>query len=154
MSGHKGRLIDFLKEDMAAFSDAEIGAAARVVHAGCRKVFTQYFDIEPHNSYIGGFANDGWIGGFCWIFIVLSTTFVGFRLIFVQSPYQRLAQVAWPALFVLFLQGFQIDIDHWRQVFLLCGMIWGFEAARIRWREREQRVVEQPSPLKASETYA
>jgi hypothetical protein len=116
--------------------------------------FRQYFDIEPHNSYIGGFANDGWIGGFSWIFIVLSTTFVGFRLIFVQSPYRRLAQVAWPALFVLFLQGFQIDIDHWRQVFLLCGMIWGFEAARVRWREREQRVVEQPSPLKASETYA
>ena len=43
----EGRLIDFLKEDMAAFSDAEIGAAARVVHAGCRKVFSEYFAIEP-----------------------------------------------------------------------------------------------------------
>jgi hypothetical protein len=43
----EGRLIDFLKEDMAAFSDAEIGAAARVVHAGCRKVFSEYFVIEP-----------------------------------------------------------------------------------------------------------
>ena len=42
-----GRLIDFLQEDMAAFSDAEIGAAARVVHAGCRKVFSEYFAIEP-----------------------------------------------------------------------------------------------------------
>jgi hypothetical protein len=47
MLQREGRLIDFLKEDMAAFSDAEIGAAARVVHAGCRKVFAQYFDIEP-----------------------------------------------------------------------------------------------------------
>jgi Domain of unknown function (DUF2760) len=43
----EGRLIDFLKEEMAAFSDAEIGAAARVVHAGCRKVFSEYFTIEP-----------------------------------------------------------------------------------------------------------
>jgi len=43
----EGRLIDFLKEDMAAFSDAEIGAAARVVHAGCRKVFSEYFTLEP-----------------------------------------------------------------------------------------------------------
>jgi hypothetical protein len=43
----EGRLIDFLKEDMAAFSDSEIGAAARVVHAGCRKVFSEYFVIEP-----------------------------------------------------------------------------------------------------------
>jgi hypothetical protein len=47
MLQREGRLIDFLKEDMAAFSDSEIGAAARVVHAGCRKVFTQYFDLEP-----------------------------------------------------------------------------------------------------------
>ena len=47
MLQREGRLIDFLKEDMGAFSDAEIGAAARVVHAGCRKVFAQYFAIEP-----------------------------------------------------------------------------------------------------------
>jgi hypothetical protein len=43
----EGRLIDFLKEDMASFSDAEIGAAARVVHGGCRKVLTEYLAIEP-----------------------------------------------------------------------------------------------------------
>ena len=47
MLQREGRLIDFLQEDMAAFSDAEIGAAARVVHAGCRKVFSEYFAIEP-----------------------------------------------------------------------------------------------------------
>lgn len=115
--------------------------------------FRYFFDLEPHNSYIGGFANDGWIGGFAWIFIVLSTSWVGFRLIFVRSPYRRLAQVAWPVLFALFLQGFQIDIDHWRQVFLLVGMIWGFEAARVRWREREQRLPEMPTSFRAGETY-
>jgi hypothetical protein len=43
----EGRLIDFLKEDMGAFSDAEVGAAARVVHTGCRKVFSDYFVVEP-----------------------------------------------------------------------------------------------------------
>ena len=43
----EGRLIDFLQEDMAAFSDAEIGAAARVVHAGCRKAFAENFTLEP-----------------------------------------------------------------------------------------------------------
>jgi hypothetical protein len=47
MLQREGRLIDFLKEDMAAFSDAEIGAAARVIHGGCRKVLSEYFDIEP-----------------------------------------------------------------------------------------------------------
>ena len=43
----EGRLIDFLQEDVAAFSDAEVGAASRVVHAGCKKVFREYFTVEP-----------------------------------------------------------------------------------------------------------
>ena len=47
MLQREGRLIDFLKEDMAAFSDAEIGAAARIVHGGCRKVCSEYLTIEP-----------------------------------------------------------------------------------------------------------
>ena len=43
----EGRLIDFLKEDVSSFADAEIGAAARVVHAGSRKVLDQYLSLEP-----------------------------------------------------------------------------------------------------------
>lgn len=43
----EGRLVDFLQQDVAAFSDAEIGAAARVVHTGCRKCLQQYFTLEP-----------------------------------------------------------------------------------------------------------
>jgi hypothetical protein len=43
----EGRLVDFLQEDVASFSDAEIGAAARVVHAGSRKVLQQYLTLEP-----------------------------------------------------------------------------------------------------------
>ena len=44
---HEGRLIDFLREDVSAFSDAEIGNAARVVHQGCLRVLEQYFELEP-----------------------------------------------------------------------------------------------------------
>ncbi len=43
----EGRLIDFLKEDVSGFSDSDIGAAARVVHAGSRKVVEQYVTLEP-----------------------------------------------------------------------------------------------------------
>ncbi len=32
-----GRLIDFLKEDISAYSDAQVGAAVRKVHADCAK---------------------------------------------------------------------------------------------------------------------
>ncbi len=43
----EARLIDFTQEDVRAYSDADIGAAARVVHAGCRKVLDEHFSISP-----------------------------------------------------------------------------------------------------------
>lgn len=43
----EGRLLDFVKDDITAFSDADIGAAARVVHAGCKKVIAQYLAVSP-----------------------------------------------------------------------------------------------------------
>lgn len=42
-----GRLLDFLMEEIAAYGDAQIGAAARDVHAGCRSVLTKYLSIVP-----------------------------------------------------------------------------------------------------------
>src|SRR5690349_10119590 len=43
----QGRLVDFLQEDVAAHKDAEIGAAARVVHEGCRKALREHFTLAP-----------------------------------------------------------------------------------------------------------
>jgi hypothetical protein len=43
----EGRLVDFLREPLDGFSDADIGAAARDVHRGCRKVLDQHLTLEP-----------------------------------------------------------------------------------------------------------
>jgi hypothetical protein len=43
----EGRLIDFTRENLADYSDADIGAAARLVHEGCSKVLREHFTIEP-----------------------------------------------------------------------------------------------------------
>jgi hypothetical protein len=43
----EARLVDFVQEDIAAYSDADIGAAARVVHEGCRKVLREHVSIAP-----------------------------------------------------------------------------------------------------------
>jgi len=43
----EGRLVDFLREPLDTFSDADIGAAARDVHRGCRKVLDQHLSLEP-----------------------------------------------------------------------------------------------------------
>lgn len=42
-----GRLVDFLMDDITAYSDEQVGAAARIVHQGCRGVLDQHFSIRP-----------------------------------------------------------------------------------------------------------
>ncbi|MDR0213457.1 MAG: DUF2760 domain-containing protein [Comamonas sp.] len=43
----EARFVDFIQEDVAPYTDAEIGAAARVVHEGCRKVLREHFTLAP-----------------------------------------------------------------------------------------------------------
>jgi len=46
----EARLLDFLNEELSGFTDADIGAAARVVHEGGKKVLKQYFVLSPVRS--------------------------------------------------------------------------------------------------------
>ncbi|MGU7774439.1 DUF2760 domain-containing protein [Burkholderia sp. MR1-5-21] len=41
------RFIDFVEEDIAGYADADIGAAARLVHDGCRAALREHFTIVP-----------------------------------------------------------------------------------------------------------
>ena len=43
----EGRLVDFLKEPIGGYTDAQIGAAVRGVHEDCGKVLDRLFAIEP-----------------------------------------------------------------------------------------------------------
>jgi hypothetical protein len=51
-----GRFVDFVQQDIASFPDAEIGAAARVVHEGCRKALAQHARIQSVRSESEGAA--------------------------------------------------------------------------------------------------
>ena len=42
-----GRLVDFLMEDLTAYQDAQIGAAVRDVHRGCREALNRYATLTP-----------------------------------------------------------------------------------------------------------
>jgi len=43
----KGRLVDFLMEDIRNQPDERVGQVARVVHEGCAKVLSAHFDLHP-----------------------------------------------------------------------------------------------------------
>jgi Domain of unknown function (DUF2760) len=42
----RGRLVDFLMEDITAYDDAQVAAAARVVHEGCKAALREQFEIR------------------------------------------------------------------------------------------------------------
>jgi len=41
-----GRLVDFLLESIDSYSDAQVGAAVRQIHAGCRGVLDEHFAVS------------------------------------------------------------------------------------------------------------
>lgn len=43
----EGRLVDFLEQEIAGFSDQEIGSVVRVVHEGCRKALREHAKLSP-----------------------------------------------------------------------------------------------------------
>lgn len=44
---NKGRLIDFLEEDIASYPDVQIGAAVRSIHEDCGKALHEYVTLAP-----------------------------------------------------------------------------------------------------------
>ena len=50
----EGRFVDFIQEDVANYTDAEVGGASRSVHAGCRKVLSMYVPLVAVRSESDG----------------------------------------------------------------------------------------------------
>jgi O-antigen ligase len=90
--------------------------------------FRWYFPEDPHNTFINAFASYGWLGGFAYIALVVVTMIVGWSVVLRRTETQHYAVAIWSVLFITLLQGAQIDIDHWRHVYLMLGLIWGLRA--------------------------
>jgi hypothetical protein len=43
----QGRFLDFLQEDLSLYDDAQIGAAVRNIHAGCREALGEHVELKP-----------------------------------------------------------------------------------------------------------
>jgi hypothetical protein len=43
----EGRFVDFVQQDIVSFSDNDVGAAARIVHQGCRRALERIAQIAP-----------------------------------------------------------------------------------------------------------
>jgi len=50
----EGRLIDFLEEDITSYADAQVGAAVRDIHKGCKRALAEHVHVEPVLAQLDG----------------------------------------------------------------------------------------------------
>jgi hypothetical protein len=109
-------------------------------------LFRDIFGQDPHNVYMNGFASYGWLGGFSYIVLCLSTIAVGWKIMFTRTPWQHISIAVFLPLLTTMLQGVQIDTDHWRHFYALLGLTWGLYGATVL-HVRQVRLTGQAPPL-------
>lgn len=91
--------------------------------------FTKFFPEDTHNSFLNAFMSGGWIAGVCFPALVFITVIMGFKLIFVRVPWQRMYLAVFSAFFGTVCEAFIIDVDHWRHFWMMLGAMWAMFAA-------------------------
>ena len=102
--------------------------------------FSKYFPEDPHNSFLDAFMAGGWLGGFTFIALVLVTVAIGFRHVFVRSPWQTTYIAVYAAFLGEVGESYIIDVQHWRHYYLIMGMVWGLLVAGRAWPKDAARV--------------
>jgi O-antigen ligase len=106
--------------------------------------FGRAFGEDEHDIWLKTLTTYGWLGFAAFLTLVIWTIVAAFSLIFRTGPLQAVTQIAYIVFVGHILLGTVIDIDHWRHVFLLFGVLWGAIAADRR--IAEQRLVEHLRP--------
>jgi O-antigen ligase len=116
---------------------------------GAQQFVPHYHHEEPHNVYAAMFLNAGWLGGLVFIALVVSTAWWGLRHAFVRCATQPLFLVVYASFLGHVLEGFIIDLDHWRHFYLLLALAWGLMLG-----ERGAHAGSDPSPPRLRSTVA
>ena len=114
------------------FGGQEKAAGLIVEHPlgiGAQQFAPHHHHEEPHNVYLAMFLNAGWLGGLIFLGLIGSTTVLGLRHALVRGATQPLFLVVYACFVGNAVEGFIIDIDHWRHFYLLMAMVWGLMVA-------------------------
>ena len=76
----------------------------------------------------------GWLGFISFLTLVLWTLIGGFKLLFRPRPWQPYFLIAYCVFAGHIIIGWVIDINHWRHLYLLIGIIWGCIVLEKRWQ--------------------
>ena len=98
--------------------------------------FGKRFGEDPHNTFLNGFMSYGWLGGLAYPTLIILTLVIGYRTVLVPAPWRPMFVCVLSTFTVLALMSWIIDIDHWRHLYLLLGLVWGLAAASSRVQRR------------------
>lgn len=96
---------------------------------GALEFSRSYHTEDVHNVYLSMFLNAGWIGGFVYFALVVTTLGTGLAHSLRKGPYQGGMIVLFASFAGLAAEGVVVDTDHWRHFYVFMGLIWGLAAA-------------------------
>lgn len=86
---------------------------------------------EPiHNIWLSSFVNYGWLAGFTWIVLVVASVVVS--VLNYRRTKDDLTIVLLISLFGIVMCTSLHEGEHWRHLWLLFGLVWGFCALNFR----------------------
>jgi O-antigen ligase len=91
--------------------------------------FGRTFAEDEHDIWLKTLTTYGWLGFASYLTLVIWTLIAAFPLIFRSGPLQGVVQAAYIVFLGHILMASVIDIDHWRHVYVLFGILWGSIAA-------------------------
>jgi O-antigen ligase len=94
--------------------------------------FGRRFGEDPHNAYLHTFVAYGWLGGMCYLALVATTLWIGWKHVWARTPYQPFFLAILSTYTVLAAVSLIIHSDHWRHYFLLVALVWALAAATRR----------------------
>ena len=111
-------------------------------------VFGTIFGEDTHDIWLKTLMDYGWLGFVSFLTLTGWTIAAGFRILLRDRPWQPYLLCAYVAFIGNIGLGTFIDIDHWRHVYLLLGLIWGAIALEYR-HQRQLRPASQPTSAAA-----
>ncbi|TIT88878.1 MAG: O-antigen ligase family protein, partial [Mesorhizobium sp.] len=102
-------------------------------------VFGTIYGEDTHDIWLKALMDYGWLGFVSFLTLTLWTICAGFRILLRARPWQPYLLCAYVAYLGNIGLGTFIDIDHWRHLYLLLGLIWGAIALEYR-HQKESRL--------------
>jgi hypothetical protein len=91
--------------------------------------FGKMLGEDEHDIWLKTLTTYGWLGFASYLTLTLWTLAAALPLVFRSGPLQAVTQCAYVVFAAHIVLATVIDIDHWRHVYLLFGILWGAMAA-------------------------